>query len=188
VKMTDRSAKWMETVTANCEANTGRPLTQWVAAAKKACLKDAKAARAWAKEQGLSTVYQTAVTDLVFPEKEDDEALVEAQYAGAKAQLRPIYEAVVDAARALGDDVEVMPRKSQVTLSRKTSFAIVRSPARDRVEVLLKLHGERGTPRLVANAKAGASDPSHAVALRAIAEVDKEFVRWLRKAYERAAE
>jgi len=186
MKMTDRSAKWMETVVANCEANTGRPLAQWVAAAKKARPKDAKAARAWAKEQGLSIVYQTAVTDLLFPEKEDD-GLVDAQYAGPKAPLRPIYDAIVKAAHALGTDVEVMPRKSQVTLSRATSFAIVRAPARDRVEVLLKLHGEKGTARLVPNPKAGASDPSHAVAVRDEAEVDKELTRWLRKAYERAA-
>jgi hypothetical protein len=187
MKMTDRSAKWMETVTANCEANTGRTLAQWVAAAKKARPKDAKAARTWAKDQGLSIVYQTAVTDVLFPEKEDDGALVDAQYAGPKAPLRPIYDAIVSVAKALGNDVEVMPRKSQVTLSRATTFAIVRAPARDRVEVLLKLHGDEGTLRLVANAKAGASDPSHAVAVRDVTEVDKQLARWLRKAYERAA-
>ena len=187
MKMTDRSAKWMEKVVANCEANTGRSLGQWVAAAKKARPKDAKAARAWAKEQGLSIVYQTAVTDLLFPETEDDGALVDAQYAGPKAHLRAIHDAIVNVARALGDDVEVMPRKSQVTLSRATSFGVVRAPSRDRVEVLLKLRGEKGTARLVADAKAGASDPSHAVGVRDVAEVDAELTRWLRKAYERAA-
>jgi hypothetical protein len=187
MKMTDRSAKWMETVAANCEANTGRPLAQWVAAAKKARPTNAKAVRAWAKEQGLSIVYQTAVTDLVFPENEDDEALVNGQYAGAKAQLRPVYDAVVNAARALGGDVQVMPRKSQVTFSRKKSFAVVRPAARDRVEVLLKLHGAKAASRLVPVAKAGASDPSHAVTLRAISDVDEELLRWLRKAYDRAA-
>lgn len=188
MKMTDRSTKWMETVVANCEANTGRPLAQWVTAAKKARLKDAKAVRAWAKDQGLSVVYQTAVTDLVFPETEDDGALVDAQYAGPKAPLRPIYEAIVRVARACGSDVHVMPRKSQVTLSRATSFAVVKAPARDRVEVLLKLHGEKATSRLAANANAGASDPSHSVAVKDVSEVDQELVRWLRKAYDRAAD
>ena len=188
MKMSDRSTRWMETVVAHCEANTGRPLAQWVAAAKKARPKDAKAARAWAKDQGLSIVYQTAVTDLLFPEKEDDGALVDAQFAGPKARLRPIYDAIVEMARALGGDVEVMPRKSQVTLSRATSFAVVKAPARDRVDVLLKLHGEKGTGRLVPNPKAGASDPSHAVAVTDPSQVDEELARWLRKAYERAAD
>ena len=141
MKMTERSAKWMETVVANCEPNTGRALPEWVALAKKARVKSPAVARAWAKEQGLSIVYQTAVARQLFPadDGEDDE-LVAAQYAGAKAALRPIYEAVVKAARAFGADVEVMPRKSQVTLSRATSFAIVRASTKDRVDIAIVVY------------------------------------------------
>ena len=45
MKMTERTARWMETVVANCEANTGRPLAEWVKQAKRAKLADAKEAR-----------------------------------------------------------------------------------------------------------------------------------------------
>src|ERR1700722_3108904 len=145
MKMTERSAKWMETVVANCEPNTGRALPEWVALAKKARVKNATFARAWAKDQGLSIVYQTAVARQLFPAEDADDDLVDAQYSGAKAGLRPIYDAVVKAARALGTDVEVMPRKSQVTLSRATTFAIVRAATKTRVDVALKLRGEKPT-------------------------------------------
>jgi hypothetical protein len=186
MKMTERSAKWMETVLANSEANTGRTLPQWLALARKARVKDAKAARAWAKGHGLSTVYQTAVVETLFPSTDSDDAMLDAQYSGAKAALRPIYGAVVKAVRTFGHDVEIMPRKSQVTFSRATSFAIVRAATRDRVDVALKLHGEKPTTRLVLDAKAMKSDPSHIVGVRAVGEVDKELVGWLRRAYDRA--
>ncbi len=187
MKMTERSAKWMETVLANCEANTGRPLPQWLAMARKARVKDANEARTWAKDQGLSAVYQTAVFESLFPSSEGDDALVEAQYAGAKAALRPIYDALVRSARALGADVAIMPRKSQVTFSRATTFAVVRAATKDRVDVAFKLQGEEPTRRLLLDAKATGSDPSHSVRIQAVKEVDKELVGWMTKAYERAA-
>jgi hypothetical protein len=187
MKLTQRSATWMNAVLANCEANTGRTLAAWSALAKRAHVKDTREARAWAKAQGLSVVYQTTVVEALFPPESGDDAMIEAQYSGPKAALRPIYDRVVRAARGLGDDVEVMPRKSQVTLSRGTSFAVVRPATKSRVDIALKLHGERPTKRLVLNPKALKSDPSHVVAVTSVEEVDDELTAWLKKAYRRAA-
>jgi hypothetical protein len=187
MKMTERSAKWMDTVLANCKENTGRTLSSWVSLAKKARIESAREVRAWAKAHGLSVVYQSAVAETLFPSKDGDDAMLDAQYSGARAALRPIYDALVKAVRMFGQDVEVMPRRSQVTLSRTTSFAVVRAAARDRVDVALKLHGEEATSRLVLDAKAMKSDPSHVVAVKAVKEVDRELVSWLKGAYERAA-
>jgi hypothetical protein len=186
MKMTARSAKWMQGVLQSCEKNTGRTAAAWVALARKAKVSDTAAARTWAKKQGLSIVYANLVAETLFPSEHDDAALLEGQYTGPKAALRPIYDAVERAARRLGKDVEVMPRKSQVTFSRAKSFAVVRAASKDRVELAFKLHGAKATPRLVANAKAMASDPSHVVALRAVSDVDAELGGWLRAAYERA--
>jgi hypothetical protein len=186
MKMTERSAKWLDTVVANCESNTGQTLPRWVSLAKKARVRDAKEARAWAKAQGLSVVYQSAVVEALFPSTGGEDAMVDAQYSGAKEALRPIYDALVAAVRALGQDIEVMPRKSQVTFSRATSFAVVRPATRDRVDVALKLHGETPTSRLVLDPKAMKSDPSHVVGVNAVKDVDQELRGWLRKAYDRA--
>jgi hypothetical protein len=178
----------MEAVLANCKAKTGRTVPQWVALARKARTEDRRAARAWAKEQGLRVVYQSAVVEALLPSKAGDDEMIDAQYSGTKASLRPIYEALVRAARTFGKDVEVMPRKSQVTLSRTTSFAVIRAATRDRVDVALKLHGEMPTARPVFDAKAMKSDPSHVVGVRSVSDVDKELVGWLRKAYDLAGE
>ena len=188
MKLTERSRKWMDTVVANCRENTGRTLDQWTALAKKEKVRDTKAARLWAKGQGLSMVYANAVAETLFPPHAgEDDDLVAAQYSGPKAALRPVYEALVEAVRGFGDDVSVMPRKSQVTCARGTTFAVLRAGTRDRVDVALKLHGTKATRRLVVSAGAMASDPSHVVAVRAVDEVDRELLGWLRAAYEKAA-
>jgi hypothetical protein len=115
MKMTERSQKWTDTVVANCKENTGRTLAAREALARSAGVKDVRAAHTWARKQGLSIVYQNAVAKTLFPSNETDDSLVSAQYSGAKAALRSIYDAVVAAAGAFGDDVEILPRKSQVT-------------------------------------------------------------------------
>jgi hypothetical protein len=57
---------------------------------------------------------------------------------------------------------------------------------RDRVDVALKLRGEKPASRLVLDAKATRSDPSHVVSVRSFREVDRQLVAWLRQAYDRA--
>ncbi len=51
MKLTEQSAKWMQTVVANCRENTGRPLDEWVKLAKKTKPANEKAARDWAKKE-----------------------------------------------------------------------------------------------------------------------------------------
>src|ERR1700687_4338302 len=52
----------------------------------------------------------------------DTGALVDAQYAGVKANLRPIYEKLLTAVQKFGDDVEASPKKAYVSLRRLTQF------------------------------------------------------------------
>jgi hypothetical protein len=190
-KMTERSAKWMETVKANFPKATGKPVEAWVALARKHGVGgDVREARKWLKEeQGLTIVQVNYVLLSLFPEEEEssDEKLLDAQYAGAKAALRPVYDKLAKVARGFGKDVMIAPRKSQVTFARKVTFAVVRAAAKDRVDLLLRLAGQKPTPRLVANSKASGSDPTHVVALSTVADVDRDVVKWLQLGYEKAA-
>jgi hypothetical protein len=186
MKLTEQSEKWMQSVLANCKTNTGRALPEWVALAKKSGAKSDKEVRAFCKGEGLSAVYQTAVSETLFPRAADD-TLFEAQFAGAKAALLPIYEALAKFAQKLGSDVQIFPRKSQITFAREKTFAVVRAATKDRLDVALKLHGEKATPRLVLDKKAQKSDPSHIVSMRSARELDAELKAWLKKAYDRAS-
>ena len=188
-RMTERSAKWMESVKSNFAAATGRPVEAWVDRARKLGLdKDIKEARKWLKEkQGLTMVQANYVLTSLFPEPEDEEQLVAAQYSGKKAALRPIYDRLAEIARKLGADVQIFPRKSQVTFARHVTFAVVRAATKDRVDLSLRLAGIKPTRRLVANPQSTGSDPTHTLALGSISEVDGEIANWLALAYQKAA-
>jgi hypothetical protein len=113
----------------------------------------------------------------------DAESLVTAQYAGPKAELLPIYNAVLTAVRKFGDDVEVSPKKAYVSLRRNKQFAIVQPSTATRVDVGLNLKGTKPTARLEVSGSFNAM-VSHRVRLETPTEVDKELIEWLKKAYE----
>ena len=62
-----------------------------------------------------------------------------AQYAGAKAGLKPIYESIVEAVQKFGKDVEIAPKKAYVSVRRSKQFAIVQPSTASRVDVGLVL-------------------------------------------------
>ena len=111
--------------------------------------------------------------------------LVAAQYAGPKAGLKPIYDAVIEAARSLGKDVEIAPKKTYVSLRRNKQFAIVQPSTRTRVDLGINLKGEPAAGRLEAAGSFNAM-VSHRVRLEKPADVDKEVLAWLEKAWAEA--
>ena len=112
-----------------------------------------------------------------------DDELVAAQYAGAKAALRPIYDAVIEATLGLGDDVKVEPRKTYVTLARRRQFGLVQATRRDRVDVGLRLDRAPPGGRLAAAGSFGSSSITHRVGLTTVGDVDPELRAWLGEAY-----
>src|SRR4051812_1743086 len=113
------------------------------------------------------------------------DALVEAQYAGPKAALRPIYDALVARVRQFGSDVEVSPKKSYVSLRRAKQFALIQPSSATRVDVGINLKGQPPKGRLEASGSFNAM-VSHRVRVASLAEVDAELADWLRQAYEAA--
>lgn len=111
------------------------------------------------------------------PATRDD--LVNAQYAGAKAELRPIYEQIVAAAATFGDDVEIAPKKTGVSLRRGKQFALVEAPSATRVRLGLNIRGAASTDRL----REAGGMCTHRVDVRSAEEVDVELIGWMREAY-----
>lgn len=107
------------------------------------------------------------------------------QYAGAKAGLKPIYEAVLAAVNAFGEDVEIAPKKSYVSLRRQKQFAIVQPSTKTRVDLGLNLKDVKPAERLQGGVVFSGMC-SHKVALTSPAEVDAAVVAWLKQAYDQA--
>lgn len=172
------------TMIANLEAKTGRSLEQWVDLVHATDLTKHGAIMTHLKtDHRLTHGYANliALTALRAPDEPVGEDLVEVQYTG-KEHLRPIYDAIVAAVNAFGDDVEVAPKKTSVSLRRAKQFALVTPATRTRVDLGINLKDKTPTDRLVA---AGGMC-SHKVAITDPTEIDNQVMDWLRTAYDQA--
>lgn len=104
-------------------------------------------------------------------------------YAGPKADLRPIHDAVMAKLAAFGE-FEISPKKGYLSLRRKKQFCMIGPGAKTRVDVGINLKGIDGTDRFVE--QPAASMCQFKVGLTDVKDVDKELVGWLKKAYDAA--
>lgn len=170
----------------NLERSSGRTLAEWMQIVRASGLAThAKAVAMLKSEYGLGHGNANLI---VAKTREADaggapaaEALVAAHYEGRHAPLRPAYDAVIAAVRAFGDDVELAPKKTYVSLRRRKQFAQV-GPAAGQLEVCVNLPGHPGTDRL----RPTSGMATHRVRIADAAGLDGELVGWLREAYERA--
>ena len=170
----------------NLPARTGRSLQEWYAVLASADPgTHGTGLKLLKSEHGVSHGYANLIMTMYRSRDSapsSDEDLVDAQYSGAKAALRPVYDRLVAAARGFGDDVEVAPKKTGVSLRRSKQFALVEVPSARRVRLGLNLRGEQGTDRL----REAGGMCTHTVDVTGVDEVDDELLGWLRAAYERA--
>lgn len=175
---------------ANLKEKTGKTLEQWLAVAKKSALaKHGEIVKMLKEDHGLTHGYANLVAHKHLKSDagsaEDSGDLVEAQYAGPKAGLRPIYDALVKSMQAFGKDVELAPKNAYVSVRRSKQFAIIQPSTKTRVDVGINLKGHPTTDRLEASGSFNAM-VSHRVRVEDPKQVDKELVGWLKKAYEGA--
>jgi hypothetical protein len=110
------------------------------------------------------------------------EGLLEAQYAGSKAHLRPILEALKAMAETQGGDVERVIQKTAVSFRRRKQFALVQAASSRRVQLGLNL------PTTPDDERAREVDGmcTHRVDLTEPTEVDADVAAWIGAAYEAA--
>lgn len=175
----------LRTMLANLEADSGKPVSWWFDVIDQSGLTKHGQKVAYLKsEHGLGHGYANTLVHLATQRTEvgnETVDLVGAQYRG-KEQLRPIHDAVITAVSGFGDDVEIAPKKTSVSLRRSKQFALIEPATKTRVDIGINLKGDEPTERLLA---AGGMC-THKVRVSDVAEVDDELIGWLREAYERA--
>jgi predicted transport protein len=169
----------------NLPANTGRSLEEWFAVLDTAGLDKHGEMLAHLKNRyGVSHGYANGIV-LQYRARgttASDDDLVDAQYAGARAGLRPIYEALVSAVREFGDDVTLSPKKASVSLRRSKQFALVEPASAKRVQLGINLKDAAPTDRL----QAATGMCTHKVSVTDVKDVDPQLVAWLKQAYDLA--
>lgn len=111
------------------------------------------------------------------------EGLVDGYYAGAKAGLRPIHDAVMSKVAALGE-FEIAPKKTYLSLRRKKQFAMVGPATNTRVEVGLNMKDVAAAGRLEQLPPGGMCQ--YRVKITSPADVDRELMGWIKIAFDQA--
>jgi hypothetical protein len=125
--LSQRQEKWVASVLAGLERDTGKTLDQWVAIAKTCPETKHRARLAWFKRHhGLLQNRASQVISAAFDTGmgwDEPDRLVDSLW--PDPERRAIFEAVKAAAMGL-PDVVMGPRKSFTAFSRKVQFAAVR--------------------------------------------------------------
>jgi hypothetical protein len=182
--------------TAELPAKTGRSLDEWVRLVKAKGPPTEKERRAWLKaEHGLGTNSAWWIAERAEGKGVEDgdpaaylkaaAGYVEAMYAGTKAGLRPIHEALLKLGRALGKDVRVCPCQTIVPLYRHHVFAQIKPATRTRIDFGFALKDAPATGRLIDTGGFAKKDRiTHRIPISSVAEIDDEVQRWLKVAYD----
>lgn len=188
--MPDKVAQAFANMVRNLEEKTGKSLADWVKLAKASgSTKHGEIVAHLKSKHSLGHGYANMVTHeamsgaMTAPAAGGD--LVAEQYAGEKAALRPLYDKLIAAVQKFGKDVEVSAKKTYVSLRRSKQFGIVQPSTKTRLDVGLNLKGTPAKGRLEASGSFNAM-VSHRVRVEKSADIDKELLGWLKKAYEGA--
>ncbi|MFO1078378.1 MAG: DUF4287 domain-containing protein [Planctomycetota bacterium] len=167
----------------NLAAKTGKDLAAWLRIAEKGGDTHGAIVKFLKGEHGLTHGYANLVAQRTLEKRSGGPAsagdLVAVQYAGPRAALKPIHDALVAAARKLGRDVVVDAKKTGVSLRRGRQFALIQPATNTRIDLGLRLDLPLGG-RLE---KWPNTMCTHRVRLSSVADVDREVLGWLEQSY-----
>src|SRR5262245_39711794 len=171
-------ARWVKTL----ETKTGKGLAEWNRRVRAAGFRDARQLRNWLSKLGVHGYPQQLLVMERFGYPAhvltSGTRLIADQYAD-RPQLRPILDAVVKAAQACGP-VVIQVRKTFVALATaRRTFARVQPTTRPRVDLGLRLDGQKAGERLRSNRH---DTMRLRVGLASASDVDSAVIAWIRRA------
>jgi len=174
----------LESMISNMKLKTGKSLPEWLAIVKSSDQeKHGQIVKFLKSEHGMTHGFANLVANQhLKPVASSGVDLVETQYGGSKANLRPIYEKIIEYVNSLGSDVEISPKKANVSLRRSKQFALVQPSTKTRVDLGINLKGVSPNRNLEASGSFN-SMVTHRVRLTSATEFDKDVKAWLKKAY-----
>ncbi len=185
--------KWI----AELKQRTGRSLEEWLKHIKKSGPKDEKARREWLKTEynlGTNTCWWLAEraegkgAESSDPELylQQAERYVGAMFAGKKADLKPIYDALLKLGLSIGKEAKACPCQTIVPLYRNHVFAQIKPTTQTRIDMGFALGDLKSTGRLIDTGGFAKKDRiTHRIPITSLKDVDNEVKHWLKVAYDR---
>jgi hypothetical protein len=181
---------------------SGRSLGEWLALVKKEGPADEAGRREWLKKKhrlGTNSAAWIAARSVGKGGEEDSpeaylraaEKYVEEMYAGGKARLRPIYDALLELGLGIGPEARACPCKTMVPLYRNHVFAQIKPTTQSRIDLgfcFLKL-GKKPPKRFIDTGGAKKGDRiTHRIEITSPGQIDAEVRGWIKTAYDLDAE
>jgi hypothetical protein len=169
----------------NIEATYGKPLDYWLAVIDASGLTKHTEVVAMLKA-GHGLAHGAAHRVSLIARQRHDAGVpsdpAESLYAGPKAGLRPLHDALVTQIRALGA-FDIAPKKGYLSLRRRKQFAMIQPSTTSRIDLGLILPAT--TPAAGRLETAAQFNPlfTHRVRITAAADLDDELRGWLATAY-----
>jgi hypothetical protein len=183
---------------AELKEKTGRSVDEWISLLKKEGPATERERREWLKRKhklGSNSAWWLAErAEGKGGEHSDAESYlkaavkyVEEQYSGPKERLRPIYDALLELGKSVGDDVKACPCKTIVPLYREHVFAQIKPTTNTRIDLGFALAAYKGKlpKRLIDTGGRAKKDRiTHRMELKSANEIDDDVKKWLKTAYE----
>jgi Domain of unknown function (DUF5655)/Domain of unknown function (DUF4287) len=171
---------------ANFKEKTGKTLEQWITIANRfGAARHGEIVKRLKVDHGLTHGFANLVAHKTLRSDAGSVAettdLVAQQYSGDKAALKPIYTALIKAAKRCGA-LDIAPKKAYVSLRRSKQFALIQPSTKTRVDLGLNMKGVPAKGRLEKSGSFNAM-VSHRVRLEKVADVDKDVEAWLKEAW-----
>src|SRR5262249_14149843 len=176
---------------------TGRTLEEWLRHIKKDGPADEMERRAWLKEKyglGTNTAWwlaersvgkgkESADSDAYLASAERD---VDKMFAGGKAHLRPVYEALLKLGLKTGKEAKACPCQTIVPLYRNHVFAQIKPTTQTRIDIGFALGDMKPTGRLIDTGGFAKKDRiTHRIPITSLDDIDDDIKHWLKVAYDR---
>lgn len=180
--------KATQTMIDNLHKNTGKTLEQWIEIVKKENFEKHGEIIKFLKEKhgfthGFANLVAHKAKETGVGSAQNTNDLITSQYKG-KEHLKPIYDKLLSEILTFGNDIEIAPKNTYVSLRRKKQFAILSPATKTRFEIGINLKGQEPTKKL--EAEKPNSMCSHKIKISNINEIDNEIFSWIKKAYENA--
>jgi hypothetical protein len=183
---------------ADLPEKTGRGFEQWLKLIRQQGPGDEKAARGWLKQDhGLGTNVAGWLAGRAYgkssgfadenPEKYllMAEQLVEKQYAGKKAALKPLYDKLLDVCLHFAKDVKACPCETIVPIYRHHVIAQIKPATNTRIDFGLALRDEPLSGKLKDTGGFEKKDRiSRKIEVSSLQDINAELLKWLKKAYQ----
>lgn len=181
--------KGLQSMIANLEKKTGKSFDEWVSIAKKSGFsKHGELIKFLKSTHGFTHGYANLVAmkarEAASGFTSSGEELIALQYKG-KEGLFPLYKKLIDEVTKFGNEFEVAPKKTYVSLRRKKQFALIQPSTKSRMDVGINFKDKTNTDRLEKSGSFNAMC-SHRVRIENINQIDNQLIEWLKEAFDQS--